>query len=182
MKKTTIAGLVVLSTVLLSACTGYTPDRSYLTPEQKEQEQKKLDEAIEKSKNATTDIEKIDSTMSIGFRNMNLGNYDEAIKYYKQVIKLDPANFAALNNLSVMYEEMGNISRAIEYISVLYNNYTDNAEVNSDFIRLLIENKQFVEATRVVEAYKKTEKAKNNEEFIKSLEKSIEEASQKAQK
>lgn len=181
MKKIFTISLLILSIALLTACSGYTPDRSYLTPEQKEKEQEELSKAIEKNKNATTDIEKIDSTMSIGLRNMNLGNYDEAIKYYKQVIKLDPVNFAALNNLSVMYEEMGNISKAIEYIGMLYDRYTDNAEVNSDFIRLLIKNKQFIEATKVVEAYKKTEKARNNEEFIKSLEESIEEASQKTQ-
>lgn len=183
MKKTFTISLLVLSISLLAACnSGYTPDRSYMTQEQRAQEQKKLDEAIEKNKNATTDIEKIESASSIGFRNMNLGNYSEAINYYKKVIELDDANFPALNNLAAMYEEMGDITTAIKYIGMLYDRYTDNAEVNTDFIRLLIKNNQLVEATRVVEAYKLTEKAKNNVDFIKSLEKSIEEAKQKEQK
>jgi tetratricopeptide (TPR) repeat protein len=164
----------------MSACgNGYTPDRSYSTPEQKTQEEQQLNTAIEKNKTATTDLEKSESAASIALRNMNLGNYKEAIKYYKQVIESDPSNFAALNNLSVMYEEMGDIDAAIKYIGLLYNLYTDNAEVNSDFIRLLITNKQFIEATKVVEVYKKTEKAKTNEEFIKSLEKEIEAARKK---
>jgi tetratricopeptide (TPR) repeat protein len=150
-----------------------------MTPEQKDKELQQLNTAIEKNKAATTDLEKTESAASIAFRNMNLGNYKEAIKSYKQVIESDPSNFAALNNLAVMYEEMGDIDGAIKYIGMLYNLYTDNAEVNSDFVRLLIANKQIEEASRVVEAYKKTEKAKTNEEFIKSLEKEVEAARKK---
>lgn len=181
MKKTLTISLLILSTSLLSACgSGYTPDRSYMTPEQIEQEQQKLDEALQKYDEAKDDISKIDATASVGFRYMNLGDYDNAIKFYKEVVKLDYANFPALNNLAVMYEEIGEIDKAIEYQGELYNYYTDNAEVNSDFIRLLVANKQFEEAGRVVEAYKLTEKGAVNVEFVKSLEESIEDARQKA--
>lgn len=187
MKKTSLKIFTVVSlsalTLILSACgTGYTPDRSWMPPEQKTSEQQKLNEAIEKYENAKDDTEKTESASSIAFRNMNLGNYDEAIKYYKIVIELDPSNFAALNNLAVMYEEMGNLDKAIKYIGELYNYYTDNAEVNSDFVRVLVSNGQFVEAQRVVDAFKKTEKAANNQDFIKSLEESIEQGKQKADK
>lgn len=151
-----------------------------MTPEQIEQEQQKLDGALQKYEEATDDISKIDATASVGFHYMNLGNYDKASSFYEEVIELDPGHFPALNNLAVMYEEMGEIDKAIEYQGELYNYYTDNSEVNSDFVRLLVANKQFEEASRVVEAYKLTEKASANGEFIKSLEKSIEEARQKS--
>lgn len=168
MKKIFAIGLVVLS---FTACgSAYQADRSYMTEEQKTVEQQKLDEASEKYKNAKDEKEKTEAASSIGLRNMNLGNYDEAIKYYEEVLEAIPNDYAAANNLSVMYEEMGDFPQAIEYIGVLYDYYTDRPEVNNDFVRLLVANKQFVEAQRVIDAFKKTERAKDNEDFIKSLE------------
>lgn len=179
--KTFTIGFLALAFVL-SACGGYTPDRSYMSQEQKDQEQQKLNEAVERYETAANDTEKNENAASIAFRNMNLGNYSEAIKYYEQVIKSDPTHYPALTNLTVMYEEMGEISKAIEYEGMLYDYYTDNAEVNSDFVRLLIENNQFEEAGRVVEAFKLTEKAIGNEEFIKDLEETIEKGKEKVRK
>lgn len=180
--------LTLLAVTVLAACgSQYVPDRSYMTPEQIELAQQDLEDALQKyetvkdstSTDPADEVSKIDATASVGLRYMNLGDYDNAITFYEEVIELDPTHFPALNNLAVMYEEMGELDKAIEYVGELYNLYTDNAEVNSDFIRLLLANKQFEEAVRVVEAYKLTEKAIGNEEFIKSLEESIEKAKAK---
>lgn len=182
MKETFTFTITLLALALtLTACGGYTPDRSYMTEEQVQYEEKQLTEATAKYNSATDSSAKVESASSIAFRNMNLGNYKEAIEYYKLVLESDSANFPALNNLAVMYEEMGDLDNAIKYQGELYNSYTDNAEVNSDFIRLLLANKQLVEAGRVVEAYKLTEKGAANVEFAKSLEKSIEDAAKKAE-
>lgn len=171
MKKILTLGLVILS---LTACSSdYQADRSYMTEDQKTVEQQKLDEASEKYKNAKEEKEKTEAASSLGLRNMNLGNYDEAINYYKEVLEAIPNDYAAANNLAVMYEEMGDLPNAIEYVGVLYDYYTDRPEVNNDFVRLLVANKQFVEAQKVVDAFKKTERAIDNEDFIKSLEEMI---------
>lgn len=178
MKKLILSSMIAL---LFTACgTGFKPDRSYMTPELIQREEQALTEALDKYNNATTDTEKAEAATSVGFRYMNLGDYDSSINYYEKVVKIDSTSFPAINNLAVMYEEMEDYDSAIKYIGDLYNLYTDNPEVNSDFVRVLVANKQFDEAQNVVEAFKKTEKATGNDGFIKSLEESIEKGRQSA--
>lgn len=52
----------------------------------------------------------------IGFCNHQLGRFDEAVKAYKQAIKLDPKDAMSFSEIGTLYFEMGNEKEAIIYL------------------------------------------------------------------
>ena len=167
MKTTTKSIAIVLSSfILLSACTSYKPDRSYMTKESTAKEEKILQESKDKYSQAKTDEEKQKQLFEMGFRYQNLGDYSNAISSYEQVLKLAPTHYQSLNNLAVMYEEMKKIPKALEYEKKLYESNVTDPEVINDIVRLLVENNQINEAQSLLETFAKSSVAKDNLEFI----------------
>lgn len=156
----------MLIALTLTACNAYKPDTSGFTEEYKQKEQALLDEFKDKYENATTDDEKEEFAFETGFRYMNLGSYSDAIKYYKIVLKYNPIHFQALNNMAVMYEEMGETEEALKYEKQLYSKNATNTEVVRDTIRLLVENKQFEDAHGVLDTFASAEEGKKEGEFL----------------
>ncbi len=167
-KKNLIITILLLTSVLgLSACQkSYKPDRSYMSPEQIEKEQNLLDEFKGKLDTAENNADKITYSFEIAFRYQTLGDYDNAIKYYEEVLELDGQDKRSLNNLAVMYEEMDDIPKALEYEQKLYNIDPINTEAVEDTIRLLVKNKQFSDAEGVVMQFANSSKGEENAEFI----------------
>lgn len=164
MKKTAIILLVALT---LTACgTKYKPDTSGFTKEYKDKEQTFLNDFKGKYETAANDADKEKYAFETGFRYMNLGDYDNAIKYYEIVLKYNPIHFQTLNNLAVIYEEMGDIEKALKYEQQLYNKNTTKVEVIRDTVRLLEENKQFKDAQGVLDTFAKTEEGKKETQFL----------------
>lgn len=159
MKKTTIALiLTLLAGLFLAGCTKYAVDKPELTPEKTQQYEQAIKENQEKLKNAEiTEVEKTESLQSIGISYERLGQYDDAINYYEQILKIAPTNFLALNNLAAIYEEVEEFDMAKKYIEILYQYYGKdtgtNQGVTTDVIRVLVKNKEFDEAKKVLEDY-----------------------------
>lgn len=166
MRKTVISAILLLATGILSACNDYTVDRSYLTQEAREKEEAQLAIALDNYEKSATDKDKADNAFEVGFRYMTLGEYEEAMDYYKIVLEYDAVHFPVLNNMAVMYEELGDIKTALEYEKKLYDNNPTNTEVVSDTIRLLVKNKQFNDAQGVLEKFTGSAEGKANLAFI----------------
>lgn len=79
-----------------------------------------------------------DSLFEVAFRYQQLGEWKDAIKYYKKVIEVSPTDWAALNNMAYMYETMGDFDLAASYIKSLYESDPGNIEVMKDTVRILL--------------------------------------------
>lgn len=170
---------IILSVLILTACgSKYIIDKPNMPEEYRENIEQQLNDAIEVYNNATGAYEKSDAAADVGMKYALLGNYRGAIPYYEEVLKGDPVHLVALMNLASMYEEVGGISKALEYQEILYENYSDIAEINRDYIRLLLADGQFDRAQEVVDALSVSEQAEGNEGFMQSLQESIDEARQ----
>lgn len=163
----------------LSSNPKYTRDISSMSPENKAKEEKLLKENLPKIDSAKNNAEKVDALGEVGFIYMSLGQYDKAIPDYEKVLPLDPINYPALTNLAVMYEEVGEIQKALGYEQKLFQNYADDSQVLQDYVRMSVEIKDYVRAYDAVDAYSKTEKGKKNPDFVKAQQEFIAEAKNK---
>ncbi|MCK9186784.1 tetratricopeptide repeat protein [Candidatus Gracilibacteria bacterium] len=100
------------------------------------------------------------------FQLQALGRYKEAVKEYEKALAMAPDDFATLNNLAAIYEEVGEIEKALTYEQKLYNQNTTNIEVLKDTIRLLTKNKQFSDAQGVLDTFAGTEEGKKEGAFL----------------
>jgi len=151
-KTLSILGLLLL-TAIFSACSSkYTVAKENMPEEVRQKLEASLKEAT--------------APGDIAYLKMELGDYGEAIDLYKEVLESNPTDFPALNNLAVMYEEVGEIQEALTYEKILYTANSLNREVISDTIRLLIANKQFQDAQGVLQAYAVTPSGGEDPSFI----------------
>ncbi|MFH1546358.1 MAG: tetratricopeptide repeat protein, partial [Patescibacteria group bacterium] len=65
---------------------------------------------------------------------------------YKKILEVNPAHFPALNNLAVMYEEVGEFETAAKYYGQLLEANPSNTEALSDAIRALVSAQHFDDA------------------------------------
>lgn len=161
--KISLLTLVILVTTFLAACSNpkFTVDVSNMPATQRQNHEKILKDGLAEYDKAKTDADKQAANTKIGFEYMVLGQYDKSIPYYKEVLKTDPTNFQALNNLAVMYEEAGEIKIALEFEQKLYQAYSINVEVISDLIRLLVKYGQIDDAQGVLEKFAKNDDGSN---------------------
>jgi|GEM_PF-3508364 len=178
---TKFMAIIMTSFFVLSGC-AYTPDRSYMTQEATAKEEKILQDAKDKYNQSKTDDEKQKQLFEMAFRYQNLGDYDNAISSYEQVLKISPTHYQSLNNLATIYEEMKEIPKALKYEQKLYENNVTDPEVINDVIRLLVENKQLAEAKKLLETFAVSSVGKNNLEFISGQYVFITDAEKKATK
>ncbi|MFH1251642.1 MAG: tetratricopeptide repeat protein, partial [bacterium] len=165
--------ILSMTPILLGGCTSYKIDISDMPEEQVQQNKTALNENLEKHDAAIDPAEKVGYAEEIGFRYMILGEYDKAISYYKEVLEYDNAHYPALTNIAVMYEEVGEIKKALEYEKRLYEGYPDYLEVNGDLIRLLLADGQVEEATKVIDTLANAQKGQENPSFIKEQNEAI---------
>ncbi len=128
--------------------------------------EKMLTDALTKYNAETDPAKKVKDADEVGFRYMTLGKYSDSMKYYEEILKADPKNFQALNNLAYMYETVGEKQKALTYEQKLYEANSTNPNVIMDVIRLLIANNQAKDAQGVLETYAKTDAAKGEAGFI----------------
>ena len=175
---------IIVSSVFLVSCggIGYTRDMSYMPDSLKAQHEKTLSEQLEKYKNTSKDEEKSTYAGEIGFQYMELGQFNEAITYYEEVLKQHPTDFASLNNIARMYEEAGKIKEALTYQQKLYETNSTNTQVIDATIRLLVANSQFDDAQGLLEKFTVTEQGKKETAFVSGQYELILKAREKQQK
>ncbi len=90
------------------------------------------EQAIDYLSSFSTDDELVSATTNgaIGDANLELGNKDEAIKYYKKAAEVDNEVTAPtyLVKLGLLYEEMGNKEEAVKAYSKIKDDYKNSAE------------------------------------------------------
>lgn len=91
-----------------------------------------FEQAIDYLSSFSTDDDLISATTNgaIGDANLELGNKDEAIKFYKKAIDFDSeiTTPTYLMKLGLLYENMGNKEEAVKAYSKIKNNYKNSAE------------------------------------------------------
>ena len=170
---------LIIASIFLTACGKYTVDIPNLPPELKAKWELELDENLAKYDDTTDPYARSQVASEIGFRYMNLGKYGKAIPYYEEVLSYDNVHFPALTNLAYMYEEVGEITKALEYEKRLYEANPTNKEVVGDTIRLLNKNYQFDDAKKLLTTYA-LHSNNGDPQFIDEMFKSIADAGAKA--
>lgn len=165
------AFLTLSSLMILSACSSYDVERPELTQEKIQTYNQQIEDSEKKLENK--DINNADKLMTIqtqGIAYERLGKYDNAIEKYKEILEIAPTNFIALNNLSAIYEEVGDTKEARKYVSVLFDTYKMDTQTNQgvvgDTIRILSKNQEFDAASNVLMDYAKNFQSKETGPFI----------------
>jgi len=93
------------------------------------------EQAIEYLSDFSSDDELINATKdgAIGDANLELGNKEEAISYYEKAADIDNEVTAPtyLMKLGLLYEDMGNKSKALEAYSMIKKQYKSSPEARS---------------------------------------------------
>jgi len=93
------------------------------------------DQAIEYLSSFSTDDDLVSATRdgAIGDANLELGNKEEAISYYKKAAEFDNEITAPtyLMKLGLLYEEMGDKAKAVETYSKIKKDYKSSPEARS---------------------------------------------------
>ena len=145
--------------LVLTACgSKYQIDISEMPDELRLQHQERLQNSLSQYESAEDEQIKIEAAAEAAIQYMNLGNYAEAIDYYKEVLEYDNFFYVALNNIAYMYEEVGEKEKALEYELRLYESNQMDFEVVRDTIRLLVKNKKYDEAVNVLTAFSNYDK------------------------
>lgn len=157
--------------LVLSGCSNYDVEKPELTPEKIADYEKQIEDAATKLENKDiSDEEKVIVMQKKGIGYERLGQYNKAIEIYEEILKIAPTNFIALNNLSAIYEEVGEIALAIKYVEVLHNAYKNDKNMNQgvvgDSIRILVKNNEFDVALNVLQEYAKNFQSNETTSFI----------------
>lgn len=136
----TLISLVLLSSLFFAACgsTAVNLDDAYvapqnLTPEWTEMQEEILDrnlEILKEEPNTTAAIQEV------AFRYQLLGQYNNAVEYYEQLLEFNVTSFVALNNLADIYEKAEEYNTAAEYIRRLYQENQENYAILKDVVRI----------------------------------------------
>ncbi len=90
------------------------------------------DQAIEYLSSFSTDDELVSATANgaLGDANLELGNKEKAVKYYKEASEVDNEVTAPtyLIKLGLLYEDMGNKEEAVKAYSKIKHNYKKSSE------------------------------------------------------
>lgn len=166
------AFLILSSLTILSACSSsYDVERPELTQEKIQTYNKQIEESSKTLENKDlSNSEKLLAIQTQGIAYERLGQYDQAIQKYKELLETAPTNFIALNNLSAIYEESGDIKEARKYVTQLFDSYkmdtSTNQGVVGDTIRILSKNKEFDLAMTVLQDYARAFQSDETSTFI----------------
>ncbi len=99
------------------------------------------------------DPENLDALFEVAFRYQQLGDWGKAVKYYEKVLELVDTDFATLNNLAYIYEEMEDYETSAEYIKLLYEANQSNIEVIKDAVRILLKSGDTLNARHALDNF-----------------------------
>jgi len=152
MKK--IITIMIATSIFLIGCSNYNVEKPNLAEEKRQHYEDKIIELLETiSDKEVSNEDKIDKFRSLGISYERIGSYDQAIEYYMKVLEYIPTDFTSLNNLSAIYEEVGEIEAAAKNIVVLYQNNKGTQGVISDTIRIMVKNGDFQNAQFILNEY-----------------------------
>ncbi len=158
--------LTLLLMTLLTACSPYQVDTD-LTDEKRQEYIDQIEQWKTVLENEeATDTEKLEAYMEMGVAYERLGNYKNALEYYEETLKIDTANFVALNNSAHIYEEVGEYDMASRFILVLYLNNPSNQEVVSDAVRIYCETGEPEKSLTILEEYATNYQSDETSQFI----------------
>jgi len=148
MKK--ILPLLALLLLLTSCSNKWTVDRSNMPDGLRTQ----YEQSIQVSE-AALDVNDndIEALFQIAFAYEQLGDYRNAVDYYKKVLEQNPNEPVTLNNLAAIYEDMKDYAQAAEYIKQLYILQPDNVETIRDTVRILLEAGDLAHAQEALENF-----------------------------
>lgn len=150
MKKTTVT--FILSMLILSGCQQNKWDiRDPNLPASFYQTQEQLLNTAQENLKKTPNDSK--AQFEVAYRLQTMGKLSDAISEYETVLKVSPTDFATLNNMAAIYEEMKDYSNAAKYVKKLYELNPDSSEVISDTVRILLENGEPEPAVKALENF-----------------------------
>ena len=91
--------------------------------------------------------------MGLSYR--HLGRFDEALKYFNQGLKLDPANASCLFNLGYIKERQGNYAEADRLFQQALRSNPDFSEALLELANLRTREKKYAEAAELLRRYVK---------------------------
>lgn len=149
LKFSTIASLSIVA-LLLTGCTKWTIDISDYPEEFISQQQAQLNESLTSLEDNPEDTKLL---LQAAFSYQQLGQYKNAVKYYNQILSIEPNHFQSLNNLADIYEQVKDYSNSAIYIKRLYEANQGGGEVISDTVRILLQAGQVEDAKRALGNY-----------------------------
>jgi len=91
--------------------------------------------------------------LEIAFGNEQLGRFDRAIPIYKEILATNPKHYPALNNLGVIYEELGEYITSAKYYGQLLEANPSETKILDDAIRVLVAAGNFEAAQVNLESF-----------------------------
>ncbi len=86
-----------------------------------------------------------------------LGDYDKAISYFEELIKLTPESPLAYYHLALAYEKKGDLTKVIECADEVLKSRKGNTEMLELKARCLIEMQKYHDAIRVLDEWRKAD-------------------------
>jgi len=146
--------LIFVFAITLTACGNkYRVEREGMPEGLKTKLEEQIKTGEEMLAAAEDDGAKEDALLEIAFANEQLGYFDKAISSYKEILKTSPNYFQALNNLGVIYEEVGEYETSARYYGKLLDANPSDLRVLDDTIRVLIAMEHFVDAQDTLEKF-----------------------------
>ncbi len=84
-----------------------------------------------------------------------IGDYDKAISYFNELIKIDSGNPLVFYHLALAYEKKGDLAKVIECVDEVLKTRKGNSEMLELKAKSLIEMQKYHEAIRVLEEWRK---------------------------
>jgi len=162
--------LVFVCALTLTACgSKYRVEREGIPEKLETQLEQQVTAGQKMLETAESASEKTTALLEIASGSEQVGKLDEAILAYKEIVKIDPNHFSALNNLGVIYEEVGEFETSAQYYSRLVEANPSNTGVFGDAIRALVAAGQFEEAQANLENFALYNQDSDNENFQKFI-------------
>lgn len=154
LKKILSLTLVFVFALTLAACGDkYRIEKEGMPEELKTRLEEQIVQGEEMLAAAEDDTAKSKALLEMAFAHEQLGYLDKAIPLYKDILDMDPVHFPALNNLGVIYEEVGEYETSAKYYGRLLEANPSNTEVLKDAIRVLLAAELFESAQTNLESF-----------------------------
>lgn len=124
-------------------------------------------ESAQKKIQESKDAFPYEAYLELGLYYQVLQDYDQSITALEKVLKEQPTNFNALNNIAVSYESKGDKQKALEYYGKLADAYPESWEALSDTLRLFKELDRKDDGIKVLEHFIQNYPETKDEKFNK---------------
>lgn len=170
LRKISSVALIFIFALTLTACGNkYRIEKEGMPEELKMRLEEQIVKGEEMLAAAKDESAKTKALLEIAFANEQLGYFDQAIPFYKDILDIDPVHFPALNNLGVIYEEVGEYETSAKYYGRLLEANPSNTEVVSDAIRVLLAAELFESAQMNLENFARYNQDADNAAMAKFI-------------